>query len=103
MTRWNETLKLVSVEKVQDDSGAFVDERSERAVFCNPMTMGTTAWTAARAGGLKADVEVQVRSADYNGEQRAVFRGVECEVERAQDSGEFTALTMAKRANGGRE
>lgn len=65
--------------------------------FANPFALGASAYAAARAAGLHADAQFQVRSCDYGGQQLAVVDGVAYDVERAEETGEFTVLTLARR------
>lgn len=102
MTRYADTITLLEYEVETDSHGNAVQTvSSSREVFANRYTMGTTAWLAARSSGLHADCEYQLRSCDYAGEQRAIVNGVECEIESAQDTGEFTRLILKRRLPSG--
>lgn len=97
MTRFTKAVELVSVALEQDAYGGFSEVETVSKAFGNRMTVGATAWAAARSTGLHADGSVQLRSCDYAGQERLRMDGVEYEVERAVDSGEFTVLTLARR------
>lgn len=102
MARFADVITLEEYEVSTDKRGNAVQTLvSSRDVFANRFSMGTTAWLAMRSSGLHADCEYQVRSCDYAGEQRAVVNGVRCEVESAQDTGEFTRLILKRRLPSG--
>lgn len=103
MTRWNAVLELVgNPRRFQDEEGNWHQGKPERRrVYCNTYTLGAAAWASAVDAGLRADAEVQVRAADYHGEQRAELRGTEYDVTRSTDSGEFTRLTLGRRLRNG--
>lgn len=99
MTRWNDTCELISSpERHQDAEGNWVQGPQEATeVFCNRYSVGGSTWASVVDAGLRADAEVQVRSADYAGQDEVRYRGVEYDVTRVQDSGEFTRLTLGRR------
>ena len=102
MTRWNSTATLIAVTASFDSEGNPSESTSETDVFCNVRRVGAEAYMAARSAGLHADAEVEVRSADYAGQQRALIGGREYEIEGVRGTGEFAVLTLAKRlSNGG--
>ncbi len=101
MTRWNDTIELLSMPALhQDASGRWVGgEKEARKAFCNPYTVGAESWATAVDMGLRADYEVQLRSCEYGGETEARYRGVECDVEKVTQSGDFTRLQLGRKAS----
>ena len=97
MSGYREIATLSSFEVVQNGDGTRMENRTDRDVFANEMTIGFSAWNAARSNGLHADASIQMRTCDYNGEQSVTMRGVPYEVERVQSSGEYTTLTLKRR------
>ena len=95
--RWNKAVELIDVAFSVNAEGATVESESIRKVFANPMRVGLDKWSAARSIGLHADASVEVRSAEYSGQERCRIDGVEYEVERAADRGEWTTLTLKRR------
>ncbi len=99
--RFNSTATLIDAVVTLDSTGNPVEVIAESPVFVNKYVVGATAWFAAREAGLKADAEVSLRTCDYDGQERLLMDGIEYEVERVSDNGEFTRLTLANRlANG---
>lgn len=97
MTRYKEVLTLVSLTTSQTDDGSLIHERQEREVFANRYEIGAVTYVAAKSAGLRADAEFSMRSIDYAGEQIVIHNGIEYDVERVSDTGEFTRLTLARR------
>lgn len=97
MTRYADTLVLVSKEPVQDSEGGFSWRDSSEEVFFNRMRLSLDQRMAGKAEGLYGMVRGQVRSCDYSGQQAAVVGGEEYDVADAEDRGEFTVLTLSRR------
>ena len=101
MTLYNDVATLESVSIAYDGAGNPTETVTSRDVFVNRYSIGSSTWLAARSAGLHADVELSLRSCDYQGEQRLSMGGITYEVERVSDRGEFTRLTLARRLNDG--
>ena len=99
MTLFNAVASLERVSIAYDGAGNPTETVSSRDVFVDRYSIGAATWLAARAAGLHADVELSLRSCDYQGEQRLSMDGIIYEVERVSDRGEFTRLTLARRLN----
>lgn len=96
--RYN-TVATLYRETIEPDSlGNLAPVKGEpNEVFANKYTVGASTFMAAQEAGLHADAEIELRTIDYNGEDIAFMEGIEYTVERVQDSGDFTRLTLAKR------
>lgn len=101
--RWNQTIRLIGEPQIsQDEMGNVVStEAVPRTVFCNPYTVGASAWAAFIDLGLRLDAEVVVRTVDYEGEGTAVYDGTEYTVEKSDPMGDFTRLKLEKKASNG--
>lgn len=99
--RWAAVATLVAVSEEQRADGSFAESREESEVFCNERAVGASAWLAARAAGLHADAEVELRACDYSGQASCVLRGAEYEVESARATGETCVLTLKRRLRSG--
>ena len=96
--RWNKLVDLYTVTTTTDVAGDHSETVSEPAtVFANPRHIGTEAWAAARNLGLHADAAIEVRTWEYSGQNRCEMDGVEYEIERSYDTGEYTNLTLKRR------
>lgn len=97
--RWDKVARLYTAATVKDASGNHSEEaRDEAEVFGNARHMGFESRNAAKSMGLHADMSLQVRSMEYSGQNRCVVDGVEYEVEDTYDTGEYTTLTLKRRA-----
>lgn len=102
--KWNKVATLQEVGTVKNDEG--VPEEaviSEWTVFANPRYMGMESWAAAREQGLKADASLQVRSMELGKANRCTVDGVEYEIERSYDTGEYSTLTLKRRPRNARD
>ena len=96
--RYNSVATLFSEVVEPDSYGNLKPTKGEpHDVYINKYSVGMTTFMAAQEAGLHADSEIQLRTIDYNGENIAVVEGTEFTVERVDDTGDFTRLTLAKR------
>lgn len=100
--RWDKVAELYKASTSRDTEGNHFEYKANHVVvFANARNMGLEAWAAARNLGLHADASIQVRSFEYDGQNRCVVDGVEYEIERAYDTGEYTTLTLKRRLRNG--
>ena len=99
MTRFNGSAVLKANGIAVNPDGSFREAEERLSVFVNRRNVGASAFMAARSAGLHSDAEVQLRSCDYAGQQELEMDGCEWTVERARNDGEFTVLTLARRAS----
>lgn len=102
VSRWDLQITLIATNPVQDENGAWVDgEPIETKVFANRLTLGTSTWLAAASAGLHADASIQVKTAEYTGQDAVILDGLEYTIEKSQNAGEYTTLTLARRLRNG--
>lgn len=102
MSRWGETITLLSApEAYQDSMGAWHEgERREREVFCNPGMIGTMTMAQLRSSevritggddvpetGMREMHLVYIREVDYEGEEQVIYRGKEMDLIAATSEG----------------
>lgn len=99
MSRWKDTCILISASNTHQDSrGAWVyGEQKETHVFCNRFSMSLTQSANALDMGLRDTCRIQVRSCDYDGQDKARFLGKEYEIVDVATTGENTTLTLGHR------
>jgi len=92
--RWNETCVLVAKSYETDEEGIPqpTDDRTE--VFCNPMHVGDNTWSSMYEIGISVDAKLQVRTCDYDGQDDVFYRDVWFSVEKVEERGDFTMLTL---------
>ena len=101
MSNYSGVATLRDVSQARDGLGNFTVSYTDTQVFVNVYDVGLSTWMAARSAGLHADAEIQLRSLDYSGQERVLMDGIEYEVERVSDTGDFTRLVLARRLNNG--
>lgn len=92
--RWNATCTLVAKTYTLDDEGVEQVVDVKTPVFCNERRMGASTWSSMYEIGISADAEIQVRSAEYQGQRDVVFNDKWYSVEVVKKEGEFTVLTL---------
>lgn len=112
MSRWNRVVTLLTpAERYQDEEGGWhYGEPERRVVFCNEYTIGVMAMSHLRSSdvrmsnqnepidvGMRNEHMIQLRSVDYQGEDRCEFEGKEYEVLYSTGAGEMRMLTIGQR------
>lgn len=97
MARFSETLTLRKAVTEVSDTGAVKTDWEDSEVFFNRYRLSLSNRLAGAADGLKGMVTGQIRTADYDGQQIALLNGQEYTVTDANDSGDFTAITLSER------
>lgn len=97
MSRWNDTITLVSLpESYQDSMGAWHEgEPEEREVFCNQFSAGLSD-TSTPDRGLTDVAEVQLRNEDYDDQTKAVYHGSEYAVTSVTRSATFCRIRLER-------
>lgn len=97
MSRWNDTITLVSLpESYQDSMGAWHEgEPVKEEVFCNQFSAGLTDTTTPDRG-LTDVAEVQLRNEDYGDQAKAVYHGVEYSVASVTRSATFCRIRLER-------
>lgn len=97
MTRWSDTCFLLFRTFEVDDEGVRHEKTAGRQVYCNSYTLSTQAWATAKLADYRADDEIQLRTADYAGEQDVIWRGNAYSVEHVMVQGDLTRLILKQR------
>jgi len=92
-----DVITLISETYEKDDDGNMIATTVSTDTFVNVFTVGAASFWAAAEHGIRADAEVQLRTSEYNNERLVNFRDTEYTVERVNDTGEFTRLTLQRR------
>lgn len=98
MSRWNDTVTLVSLPgSYQDSMGAWHDgEPVKSEVYCNQFSAGLSD-SSNPDTGLVDVAEVQVRNEDYDDQPKAVYHGLEYQVSSVTRSGTFCRVRLERR------
>lgn len=97
MSRWNDTVTLVSLpDAYQDSMGAWHEgEPEETEVFCNQYSAGLSDTTDPDRG-LTDVAEVQLRNEDYADQTKAVYHGREYSVASVTRSATFCRIRLER-------
>ena len=101
--RWNETCTLVATAYEPDGEGVPQPTQTRTEVFCNPRKGGANTWSSMYEIGISVDAEVQVRTVDYDGQRDVEYRGKWYSVERVQEEGDLSVLTLRHQKSDGPE
>jgi len=99
--RWNETCTLVKRTYEPDSEGVPQPEAVLTDVFCNPRKVGANTWSSMYEIGISVDAEIEVRTIDYSGQRDVVYREKWYSVEKVQENGDFTVLTLRHQKSDG--
>jgi SPP1 family predicted phage head-tail adaptor len=94
--RYNKIIHLISTTITQDDWGNEVEERTEREVFANENSIGSSEYYNAASQGLRPEVKFEIRSIEYAGEKEIKFDGDIYNIIQSQSLGAKTILTCEK-------
>lgn len=99
MSRHSDILTLRRAIVEIGANGVPGQETEDADVFFNRWSVSMANRLAASREGLFGVVQGQVRTVDYDGQQLAVLAGTEYLVSEADNQGEFTVLTLSRRAS----
>lgn len=92
---WRDVAILVKVELAEDDEGYKTRKETRREVFVNRKSATRSEFYTAKQAGDKIVLVLDVRAADYQGEERVEFDGKPYEVVRAYTrNGEIMELNL---------
>ena len=93
MARYAAMVTLVTTTTTYDDLGVPTTAPTERKVYANEMSMGSTAFYAAAQAGIHPAAVLQVRRVDYQDETSLRYLGKTLSVTRVQRTPDFVTLT----------
>ena len=98
--RYNKTIYLISTTVTQDEYLNEVEERTERKVFANENSIGSSEYYNAASQGLRPELKFEIRSIEYSGEKEIKYPatpdGDIYNVIQARSMGSKTILTCEK-------
>lgn len=112
MSRWTETVTLLAnATGYQDDEGVWhEDPRPPREVFCNERRITIASLAHMRSSdirlnnavepadlGLRTEMEIEVHSIDYEGEDRCIYHDEEFEIQYAYGGGNTKILGLSRK------
>ncbi|RSL32665.1 hypothetical protein D7Z54_14545 [Salibacterium salarium] len=100
MPRWSEVINLVTIEEGGNENG-FPTEPTETSrkkdVFANKKSVRSSEFYQAAQAGFNVDLMFEVRSMEYEEENRIEYAGRNYDVQRVYDRGEITELVCQRK------
>lgn len=95
---WSDVVSLVGIQEGTDEYGFPVEETVIREnVYANKKSVRSNEYYLAKQSGINLSVMFEVRSIDYQGEEKLIYDGEEYIIERTYDRGEFVELTCSRK------
>lgn len=94
--RWADECELVAETTERDALGVATHTHTRRRVFCNVRSLTTAAYYAAAQMGVRIKAQLEVRRADYHGEQLVCYGGEFLRAERIEQRADTVILTLAE-------
>lgn len=90
---WSDTVELIGIEKGLDDDGFEANIEGEpRQIFANEKSVRSNEFHAAKQRGVTLSYMFEVRSEEYLGEEKLIYKEQMHKVYRTYKIGEFTEL-----------
>ena len=82
ITVWRNEVDLLTIKNDVDDIGDVVETVTRNTIFCNEKSISQSEFYQAHAQGLKPQIKLVIKVADYNKEQVVECEGVRYRVLR---------------------
>lgn len=97
---FRDVVELISVAWEQSPSGAPKPIETPRQVFANKRSVRQSEFYAAAMVGLRPEIMFEVRTIEYNGEEKLEYQGKRYDILRTYDkNGEITELVCTEVVN----
>ena len=93
MARYDAVATMLTTATTLDDLGVPTTTTTERTVYANERSLGTTAYYAAAQAGSHPTAVLQVRRCDYQDETSLRYLGKVLSVTRVQRTPDYVVLT----------
>ena len=98
--RWSDVISLISLEEGINDNGfPEIVEGDPRDVFANRLEIYTNEHYQAKQSGITIQYKFEVRSVEYQGEERVKYNDEKYDVERVFENSEFVELTLKRKSD----
>jgi SPP1 family predicted phage head-tail adaptor len=98
--RWSDVVDLVGIVEGTDEYGFPTEEIVIRQnIFANKKSVRSNEFYLAKQSGIELQYMFEIRSIDYQGEEKIVYNGEEYRVERTYDKGEVIELVCSRKAD----
>lgn len=98
MSGFSDVAYLVKTTYESGKNGRQERNESRRRVFVNPFSLSSSSFATADAEGMRPRHVLQLRAADYDGEEEAEYNGERLSVTSAVKTGrEYVRLTLSQK------
>ena len=102
--RYNKVIQLISTEipldeygnPATDEFGNPIKNKTEKKVFANENSIGSSEYYNAASEGLRPEVKFEIRTVEYDSEKEIKYNGDIYNIIQSQSMGEKTILTCEK-------
>lgn len=90
---FNEVISLINTVNGENAMGDTITTSTEKDVFADKKSVSQNEFYQAASTGLKPEVKFEIRTVEYNGEQKLSYNGKEYSIIRTfEKDNEFTEL-----------
>jgi hypothetical protein len=98
VANWSDVIYLFGITEGTDSDGFSSPVEGEpKLVFANKKSVRSQEYYLAKQSGIELSYMFDVRSVDYEGEEKLVFDNNEFIIERVYEKGEFTELICKRK------
>jgi len=94
------TIDFISTTIEINDLGDPIETKAYRTVYAEKMSIRQSEFYQAAATGLKPEIMFEIRTIDYDNENKLKFNEKEYKVIRAYEKGEYTEIICQGLTNG---
>lgn len=73
---WRDVIELIQIVQMGDGAGGIVETEIPRQVFANKKSIRQSEFYQAHMAGLNPELMFEVRSVEYQGEEKLSYNGV---------------------------
>ena len=94
---WRDMVELITIQKVDDGAGGYTETETSRQVFANKKSIRQSEFYQAHMAGLNPELMFEIRSIEYQGEEKILYNGDAYRVIRTYSSSdEITELVCER-------
>lgn len=97
---WSDVIYLIGITDGQDENGFPAPVESKpRMVFANEKSIRSNEYYLAKQNGIELSYMFEIRTIDYEGEEKLKYNDENHLIERIYKKGEFMELVCKRRAD----
>jgi SPP1 family predicted phage head-tail adaptor len=98
--RWSSVVNLIGLEEGTDSEGFETEVETVRErIFANKKSVRSNEYYLAKQSGINLSVMIEIRSIEYQGEEKLIFEGNEYNIERTYEKGENVELVCSRKSD----